>query len=52
MSCLSVFGGVDADGSGVIDYTEFLAATLDRHGASKEFAGLRSVVATHGGNNT
>ena len=22
--------GVDADGSGVIDYTEFLAATLDR----------------------
>ena len=23
--------GVDADGSGVIDYTEFLAATLDRH---------------------
>lgn len=23
---------VDADGSGVIDYTEFLAATLDRSG--------------------
>ena len=29
-------GGVDADGSGVIDYTEFLAATLDRHPAERE----------------
>ena len=29
MTVLSA-GGVDADGSGVIDYTEFLAATLDR----------------------
>ena len=27
----SLAQGVDADGSGVIDYTEFLAATLDRH---------------------
>jgi len=24
-------GGVDADGSGLIDYTEFLAATLDKY---------------------
>eukprot|EP00438_Fugacium_kawagutii_P016335 Skav200164 [mRNA] locus=scaffold6219:66320:71204:- [translate_table: standard] len=30
----AIMDGVDADGSGVIDYTEFLAATLDRHGAS------------------
>ncbi|CAJ1329287.1 unnamed protein product, partial [Effrenium voratum] len=28
--------GVDADGSGVIDYTEFLAATLDRQQYMKE----------------
>ena len=28
--CLRIHPGVDADGSGMIDYTEFLAATLDR----------------------
>ena len=27
--------GVDSDGSGLIDYTEFLAATLDKPGAQR-----------------
>jgi len=32
----AIMDGVDADGSGVIDYTEFLAATLDRQQYMKE----------------
>eukprot|EP00933_Yihiella_yeosuensis_P082329 TRINITY_DN9617_c0_g1_i1.p1 TRINITY_DN9617_c0_g1~~TRINITY_DN9617_c0_g1_i1.p1 ORF type:complete len:508 (+),score=127.39 TRINITY_DN9617_c0_g1_i1:41-1564(+) len=32
----AIMEGVDSDGSGVIDYTEFLAATLDRHQYMKE----------------
>ncbi|CAE7831859.1 CPK2, partial [Symbiodinium microadriaticum] len=32
----AILDGVDADGSGVIDYTEFLAATLDRQQYMKE----------------
>ena len=31
-----LFSGVDADGSGLIDYTEFLAATLDKRGALRD----------------
>lgn len=32
----AIMESVDSDGSGVIDYTEFLAATLDRHQYIKE----------------
>eukprot|EP00933_Yihiella_yeosuensis_P082330 TRINITY_DN9617_c0_g2_i1.p1 TRINITY_DN9617_c0_g2~~TRINITY_DN9617_c0_g2_i1.p1 ORF type:complete len:508 (+),score=149.82 TRINITY_DN9617_c0_g2_i1:95-1618(+) len=32
----AIMEGIDSDGSGVIDYTEFLAATLDRHQYMKE----------------
>merc|ERR1719446_1983742 len=32
----AILEGVDADGSGVIDYTEFLAATLDKQQYMKE----------------
>lgn len=31
-----ILSGVDADGSGLIDYTEFLAATLDKRGALRD----------------
>merc|ERR1719382_2390503 len=31
-----IMGGVDADGSGVIDYSEFLAATLEKKSYLKE----------------
>ncbi|CAE8656747.1 unnamed protein product, partial [Polarella glacialis] len=34
----AIMDGVDADGSGVIDYTEFLAATLDQKDYMKEDA--------------
>jgi len=34
----SILEGIDTDGSGVIDYTEFLAATIDRKSYMKEDA--------------
>lgn len=35
---------MDADGSGVIDYTEFLAATLDRSGNVLKRNAVSSVI--------